>query len=166
MQRSKEIEYRKSGSENLKVEEKKKKIERVKDENFGKKIEYQEQEMMLDEKLENELFKDIFDTQKDCLDIIQRLNKKAEETTNIAIESVELLRQQREELEEVDKTLDELGNNTKRAGREVAIILRRLATDKVIIVTVLLAFIAITILLFVGIGFFVYNVGKNRGWWK
>lgn len=101
-----------------------------------------EQRLKHDE-IEKELFAEVFSTQKDCLDIIDRLNKKAEETISIASDSAELLKQQREQLIRIDQEMDELGSNVKRARREVTAFIRRIHTDKCCAVMCLLVALAI-----------------------
>jgi hypothetical protein len=120
-------------------------------------IEKQQEEVKLQQQLERELFKDVYEAQKESLDILDRLNKKVEISTNIAIESGEVLRQQREDLYEIDRQLDELGGNTKRARNELTTIMRRLAADKFILVMCILAVIAILIFILVSIGLSIWN---------
>ncbi|KAG2377928.1 hypothetical protein C9374_009013 [Naegleria lovaniensis] len=93
--------------------------------------------------IERELFAEVFSTQKDCLDIIDRLNKKAEETIAIATDSAELLKQQREQLHRIDEEMDALGSNIKRAQKEVTSFMRRIHTDKCCAVMCLLVALAI-----------------------
>lgn len=119
--------------------------------------EKQEQEQKLQEQLEQELFKDVFEAQKESLDILERLNKKVEISTNIAIESGQLLREQREDLYEIDRQLDELGGNTKRARNELTTILRRLAADKFILVLSIFVILGILIFILVSIALSIYN---------
>nr|AVP50010.1 NPSN11 [Naegleria fowleri]CAG4709269.1 unnamed protein product [Naegleria fowleri] len=95
------------------------------------------------DEIERELFAEVFTTQKDCLDIIDRLNKKAEETIAIATDSAELLKQQREQLHRIDEEMDALGSNVKRAQREVTSFMRRIQTDKCCAVMCLLVALAI-----------------------
>ena len=78
-------------------------------------------------------------------------------STNVAIESGESLRQQREDLYEIDRQLDELVGNTKRARNELSTILRRLAADKFLLVLAILVVIAILIFILVSIGLSIYN---------
>lgn len=113
------------------------------------------EEQELNDQLSEELFGPVFATQKDCLEIIDRLNMKAEETLEIGAESAELLRQQREQLIMIDKKMDELGSNTKRAGKELSSFFRKLATDKLIIVICILIGLAVVVAVVVKI---VYHV--------
>ncbi|KAL0484410.1 1 TM domain-containing transmembrane protein [Acrasis kona] len=113
------------------------------------------EEEELNDQLAEQLFGPVFETQKDCLAIIDRLNMKAEETLELGAESAELLRQQREQLIIIDKKMDELGSNTKRAGKELSAFFRKLATDKLIIVVCLLIGLAVIVAVVVKI---VYHV--------
>lgn len=69
---------------------------RVKDSRYIEKQNVQEQ-------LEQELFKEIFETHEDCLDIVKRLNKKADVATEIAVDSAKVLAAQKEQLYQIDR---------------------------------------------------------------
>ncbi|KAG2392004.1 hypothetical protein C9374_013489 [Naegleria lovaniensis] len=95
------------------------------------------------DQLADELFKEIYETQGDSLDIVKRLIDKADETKTIAAESMEILKRQREQLEKIDKEMDELGSNIKRGSNEIKSFMRRLATDKLIMILILLVVLAV-----------------------
>ncbi|EFC36805.1 predicted protein [Naegleria gruberi] len=95
------------------------------------------------EQIADELFKEIYETQGDSLDIVKRLIDKADETKAIAAESMEMLKRQREQLERIDKEMDELGSNITRGSNELKSFMRRLATDKLIMVLILLVVLAV-----------------------
>ena len=95
------------------------------------------------DEIEKELFAEVFSTQKDCLDIIERLNKKADETMSMASDSAALLKEQREQLMRIDEEMDALGTNVQRAQKEVRSFLRRIQTDKCCAVLCLLVALAI-----------------------
>lgn len=118
------------------------------------------EEEELNDKIAAELFGPVFETQQDCLAIIERLNRKAEETLEIGAESAEILKQQREQLIVIDKKLDELGSNTKRAGRELSSLFRKLATDKLIVVVCIL--LALVIIVAVIIRIVLAVIPKNN----
>lgn len=84
--------------------------------------------------LEEELFKDIFDTQNQSLSIVQSLLKKADESSELATDTQKVLKEQREQLERIDEEMDHLGSNIKRAGKEITSFMRRMATDALILV--------------------------------
>lgn len=113
---------------------------RKKDPRYSLKISKKEES---DNLLDYELFKDVYEEQKICLDIIQRLNVKSVETLNISIEASEILKKQKEDLAHIDEQIDELGSNTLRAKRELSVIGRRLATDKCLITLSVCIFVAI-----------------------
>ncbi|KAL9645205.1 hypothetical protein ABK040_002406 [Willaertia magna] len=101
-----------------------------------------EQKQLHDE-IEKELFAEVFATQKECIEIIDRLNKKADETINLAADSAEMLKTQREHLLRIDEELDALGSNITRAQKEVTSFLRRIRTDKFCAVLCLIVVLAI-----------------------
>jgi len=120
-------------------------------------LQKQQIDMKQQELLERELFKEVFETQKDCLDIVERLNRKVEATSDIAVDSANVLRQQRDELLEIDKELDELGGNVKRARLEITTILRKLAADKIIMILAICVVIAIFIFVLTLVALQIYN---------
>jgi len=93
--------------------------------------------------LADELFKEIYETQGDSLEIVKRLIDKADDTKAVAADSMEMLKKQREQLERIDKEMDELGSNITRGTNEIKSFMRRLATDKVIIILILLVVLAV-----------------------
>jgi SNARE protein len=99
------------------------------------------------EELENELFKEIYKDQDESLAIVQRLIQKADETTDLAQESQEMLARQREQLKRIDEKMDELGSNITRGRKEIVSFLRRLACDKMIMVIVIIIILAVIALI-------------------
>ncbi|KAL9643076.1 hypothetical protein ABK040_002816 [Willaertia magna] len=91
----------------------------------------------------DDLFKDIYGLHNDSLQIVQGLIVKAEDTKAIAADSLEMLKRQREQLERIDKDLDELGDTIKRGKAEVVSFMRRLATEKLVLVLIVLVILAI-----------------------
>lgn len=121
------------------------------------------EEEELNDKMAEELFGPVFETQRDCLAIIDRLNIKAEETLEIGAESAEMLRAQREQLLAIDRKMDELGSNTKRAGRELTSLMRKLATDKLIVVVfILLTLVIIAAVIIRVVVYFTKEKDKNN----
>ena len=100
-----------------------------------------------DKELEDELFKDIYTTQGESIKIVERLIAKADETTDLAQESSEMLKKQREQLRRIDEELDGLGSGIDRGKKEVVSFLRRLATDKVILMVIALIVLGLTVLI-------------------
>lgn len=72
-----------------------------------------------------------------------------------------MLAKQKEQLYHIDRQMDELGSNTKRAAKELRVLMRRLATDKLIIVGVILLVLAGLVFLAVRIGKYVYDKFKS-----
>jgi hypothetical protein len=128
--------------------------EKVTNDNFVEKQNLTDEQQV---ELERELFKDVFKAHQDSLDIIERLNLKALETTDIAIDSAQLLRQQREELMEIEKEIDELGGTIKRGAKEITSIFRRLAADKFLLIGSIVLVIGILISIVFLIGLILYN---------
>lgn len=58
--------------------------------------------------------------------------------------------------------MDSLGSSTHRAKREVRTIMRRLATDKLIVVMFVLVMLAIATFLLIRIGKFIYDKFKTE----
>ena len=109
------------------LESRKSEPTRMENDNFIEKQQLSPEQQMENEK---ELFKDVFQAHQDSLDIIERLNIKIMETTDIAIDSTQILREQREQLMEIEQEVDELGGLIKRGATEIGSILKRLAADK------------------------------------
>mmetsp|Transcript_10648 Transcript_10648/g.39745 ORF Transcript_10648/g.39745 Transcript_10648/m.39745 type:complete len:294 (-) Transcript_10648:140-1021(-) len=91
------------------------------------------------EALEEELFKDVFAMQDQSLSIVQRLLQKADESSELATDTQQVLAAQREQLEHIDEEMDRLGSNITRAGKEITSFMRRMATDGLILVLCALA---------------------------
>ena len=87
----------------------------------------------LNEQVEKELFSEIFETQKESLDILARMNQQAESTIDTAKESAEMLVRQREQLIEVDKKLDEMGGLIKVGVIQLRSFTRKLARSKLML---------------------------------
>jgi len=100
-----------------------------------------------DKELEDELFKEIFETQDKSLAICARLIAKSDETIEIAQESAELLTKQREQLLRIDAKMDELGDNITRGRKEIVSFLRKLATDWVIMIIIIVIVLGIIALI-------------------
>jgi hypothetical protein len=128
--------------------------EKVTNDNFVEKQHLTDEQQV---ELERELFKDVFKAHQDSLNIVERLNLKALETTDIAIDSAQLLRQQREELMEIEREIDELGGTIKRGAKEITSIFRRLAADKFLLIGSILLVIGILISIVFLIGLILYN---------
>eukprot|EP01080_Neovahlkampfia_damariscottae_P000399 gene399-6813_t len=115
---------------------------RMENDNFIEKQQLSPEQQI---QIEKELFKDVFQAHQDSLDIIERLNIKIMETTDIAIDSAQLLREQREELMEIEQEVDQLGGEIKRGAREIGSILRRLAADKFLLLGAIALIVGILI---------------------
>lgn len=102
------------------------KVEVYEDENGKKKVRH--------EALEEELFKEIYALQDESLSIVQRLLSKADEASELATDTQQVLAAQREQLERIDEEMDKLGSNITRAGREITSFMRRMATDVFILI--------------------------------
>jgi SNARE protein len=126
--------------ENEKKPKKKKDVEVTVNPRTGKK-------QIKDKEMEDELFKDIYATQGDSIKIVERLIAKADETTELAQESSEMLKRQREQLKKIDERLDDLGTGITRGRQEVISFLRRVASDKIILLVIVLVVLAITALI-------------------
>ncbi|KAL0480392.1 hypothetical protein AKO1_011061 [Acrasis kona] len=96
-----------------------------------------------DKELEDELFKEIYEMQGESLKIVQRLIAKADDTIDVAQESAEMLKKQREQLVRIDEKMDELGSNITRGRKEIVSFMRKLATDKVIMLIIILIVLGI-----------------------
>jgi very-short-patch-repair endonuclease len=70
------------------------------------------------------------DIQQDALRSIQRSQRMIANAEDTAIATENELMRQRDTLQEIDKSLDELESNTKRAGREIRWFARNLQQDK------------------------------------
>lgn len=87
----------------------------------------------LNAQVEKELFAEIFETQKESIDILARMNQQAEETIDTAKESATLLVKQREQLIEIDKKLDEMGSLLKVGLIQLRFFSRKIARSKMIL---------------------------------
>lgn len=72
-----------------------------------------------------------------------RAKQVLQTTIQIGQDTSEALKKQTEQLENVDKTMDLLESNLKRADKQIRIFLRRMATDKVIMGLMLLIVLGI-----------------------
>jgi hypothetical protein len=96
----------------------------------GKKKQQEEKD------LGEELFKEIFETQEDSIRILQRMIHKADESQALAEETSEMLKIQGEQIQRISARMDELGTNITRGGRELQSLLRKLETEKIIVIIV------------------------------
>mmetsp|Transcript_2657 Transcript_2657/g.3824 ORF Transcript_2657/g.3824 Transcript_2657/m.3824 type:complete len:204 (+) Transcript_2657:303-914(+) len=103
-----------------------------------------------DEKLEQELFKEVFAEQDKCIKLIDSMIGKADEAIEVNADSLAVIKAQNEQLKKINQEMDELGGNITLARKEFASLARRLATDKLIVVVIC----AVAFLVFLGlIGF-------------
>lgn len=99
----------------------------------------------------DDLFKEIFETQEDSIAILERLINRADESQVIAEDSLSILQLQREQLERIDRRMEELGTGLKRASRELRSFFRKLATEKIILLSIILITLGILALIIWGL---------------
>lgn len=109
----------------------------------------------LNSKLEQELFAPVFQTYDKTLQLLDKMNRDAEETIQIAQDTAVLLAQQEEKMKKIDGQLDELAATTTRAKRELVSLARKLAADKCILILCILCVLAIAAFALFTIGAFI-----------
>lgn len=134
------------------------------DEEEGKEEEKKEKKKkkkkVKDEKLEQELFAEIFGNQDESMAIIQRMLAKAEESKKIALEANEILAKQKEQLKQCDAELDKIGDNAKLAKAELNKFMKRVGKTKFLLVLIII-FLVVALLVVAGV--VVFFVLKTLG---
>lgn len=83
------------------------------------------------------------DIQMQSLQSTTRAKQAIQTTIQIGTETGEQLRMQTEQIGNISKNVDEVESNLKRADKQLRSLMRRMATDRVIIVFVLLIVLAV-----------------------
>eukprot|EP00760_Papus_ankaliazontas_P037688 PhM_4_TR8696/c0_g1_i1/m.61612 len=87
--------------------------------------------------------KNITDIQNSALESLKRSEAITTDTERIGAEAATDLRQQTEQIKQINEKLDELESHVQRAQRELNAFIRRMATDKLILAFALLIVICI-----------------------
>ncbi len=115
-----------------------------------KKEKKKKKKKVKDDKLEQELFAEIFGNQDESMAIIQRMLAKAEESKKIALEASEILAKQKEQLQQCDAELDKIGDNAKLAKAELNKFMKRVGKTKFLLVLIII-FLVLALLVIAGV---------------
>jgi len=85
--------------------------------------------------------------QNDDIETLHRVSRTVETTKQIGAETLDKMNQQREQIINIDKGVDEVSSNIQLASRHLRTFVRRLATDKIIMGFVLLIFVAVVFII-------------------
>ena len=96
--------------------------------------------------------------QEDDINTLQNVQRQVEETKVLGSETLATMAQQREQIIQIDKGVDEVESNLRIANRHLRTFVRRLATDKIVMGFVLLIFIAVVFI----IVWSIINPGKSK----
>jgi len=83
------------------------------------------------------------DIQNEDLKAVDRMIQKTEETERLGADTLVTMQQQREQLQRIDAGIDEVSSNIKLAQRHMRTLVRRLATDKIILGFIFLIFVGV-----------------------
>jgi len=91
------------------------------------------------------------EVQMESLQSVDRSKRIVEDTINVATETAQTLKSQTEQLERIDKQVDVVDSNLKKAEKQLRVFMRRMATDKLIMSFVCLVVLGILAVIVIAI---------------
>lgn len=85
--------------------------------------------------------------QQDDIETLNRVQRRVDETKDLGANTLATMAQQRDQIIQIDKDVDQVESNLKLANRHLRTFVRRLATDKIIMGFILLIFIAVVVII-------------------